>query len=210
MLCLLLWTVSDWSHRQRFFWGFVLGVAALVGGAEIVLPGWIGNFLVATRDYRRYTGGRSLLDTLLSASVGRVAALAALLLLLAAAWRLRRAEVGSREFSLLLATALAVTLIVIPMFAPYNQLLLLPAVLLLSRYWPELWNKGALSKAACVLTVAIVGWPWLAAVGLTLANLALPAASVQHGWAIPLYTSLGIPLVILVQLASLLARGECN
>jgi hypothetical protein len=61
-----------------------------------------------------------------------------------------------------------------------------------------------------VLTVAIVGWPWLAAVGLTLANLALPAASVQHGWAIPLYTSLGIPLVILVQLASLLARGECN
>jgi hypothetical protein len=210
MLCLLLWTVSDWSHRQRFFWGFVLGMAALVGGAEIVLPEWIGNFLAATRDYRRYTGGRSLLDTLLSPSVGRVASVAALLLLLAAAWRLRRAEVGSREFSLLLATALAVTLIVIPMFAPYNQLLLLPAVLLLSRYWPELWNKGALSKVACVLTVAIVGWPWLAAVGLTLANLALPAASVQHGWAIPLYTSLGIPLVILVQLASLLARGECN
>lgn len=208
MLCLLLWTVSDWLHRQRFFWGFALGMAALVGGAEIVLPGWIGDFLAATRDYRRYTGGKSLLDTLLSPSVGRVAALAALLLLLAVAWRLRRAEVGSREFSLLLAAALAVTLIVIPMFAPYNQLLLLPAVLLVVREWPGLWNNGALSKAACVLTVAMVGWPWFAALGLTLASLTIPAASVERGWAIPLYTSLGIPLVLIAQLASLLARVE--
>jgi hypothetical protein len=132
------------------------------------------------------------------------------LLLLAVTWRLRRAEVGAREFSLLLATALAVTLIVIPMFAPYNQLLLLPAVFLVARHWSELWNQGALSKAACVLTVAMVGWPWLAALGLTLANMAIPAASVQRGWAFPLYTSLGIPLVLIVQLASLLARVECD
>lgn len=208
LLCLLLWTASDWTRRQRFVWGFGLGMAVLVGGAEIVLLGWLGDFLAATRDYRRYTGGKSLLDTLLSPALGRVAAVAALLLLLAVTWRLRRAEVGSREFSLLLATALAVTLIVIPMFAPYNQLLLLPAVFLVARHWPELWNKSVLSKAACVLTVAIVGWPWLAALGLTLANMAMPAASVQRGWAIPLYTSLGIPLVLIVQMASLLARVE--
>ena len=207
LLCLLLWTANDWADRQRFAWGFGLSLAVLGGGAEIVLPGWFGDFVAATRDYRRYTGGKSLLDTLLSPALGRVAALAALLVLLAVAWRLRRAEVGSRDFSLLLATALAVTLIVIPMFAAYNQLLLLPALLLVAREWPELWTNGALSKAACVLTVAIVGWPWLAAVGLTLANLAMPAASVQRGWAIPLYTSLAIPLVLIVQLASLLAQA---
>ena len=207
LLCLLLWAASDRKRRQSLFWGFSLGMAVLASGAEIVLPGWIGDFLTATRDYQRYTGGRSLLDTLLSPALGRVAALAALLLLLALAWRLRRAEVGSREFSLLLATALAVTLIVIPMFAPYNQLLLLPAVLLIAREWPELWNKGALSKAVCMLTVAIVGWPWLAALGLTLANMAIPAPSVQRGWAIPLYTSLAIPLVLIVHLASLLTRA---
>jgi len=208
LLCLLLWTASDWKRRQRFVWGFGLGMALLAGGAEIALPGWLGDFVAATRDYRRYTGGRSLLDTLLSPALGRVAALAALLLLLAVIWRLRRAEVGSREFSLLLATALAVTLIVIPMFAPYNQLLLLPAVFLVARHWPELWNKGVLSKAACGLTVAIVGWPWLAALGLALANMAIPAPSVQRGWAIPLYTSLAIPLVLIVQLASLLVQVE--
>jgi hypothetical protein len=204
VLCLLLWTAGDWSRRQGLFWGFGLGLAALVGGAEIVLPGWIGDFVAATRDYRRYTGGKSLLDTLLSPSVGRVVALVALLVLLAVAWRLRRAEVGSREFSLLLATGLAVTLIVIPMFAPYNQLLLLPAISLVVREWLELWNKGTLSKAACVLTVVIVGWPWLAALGLTVASTAMPATLVESGWAIPLYTSLGIPLVLIVQLASLL------
>jgi hypothetical protein len=208
LLCLLLWTASNWSRRQRLLWGFALGMAVLVGGAEIVLPGWFGDFLAATRDYQRYTGGRSLLDTLLSPALGRIAALAALLLLLAVAWRLRRAEVGSREFSLLLAAALAITLVVIPMFAPYNQLLLLPAVFLVVREWPELWKDGALSKAACVLTVVIVGWPWFAALGLTLASLAMPAVSVQRGWAIPLYTSLGIPLVLIVQLASLLAGAE--
>jgi hypothetical protein len=208
LLCLLLWTASDWTRRQTILWGFGLGMVVLVGGAEIVLPGWLGDFLAATRDYQRYTGGKSLLDTLLSPALGRIAALAALLLLLAVAWQLRRVEVGSREFSLLLATALAVTLIVIPMFAPYNQLLLLPAVFLVARHWPELWNQGVLSKAACALTVAIVGWPWLAALGLALANMAIPAPSVQRGWAIPLYTSLGIPLVLIVQLASLLARVE--
>jgi hypothetical protein len=210
LFCLLLWTVSDCKRRQYFVWGFGLSVAVLAGGAEIVLPGWLQDFVAAIRDYGRYTGGKSLLDTLLSPALGRVAAVAALLLLLAVTWRLRRAEVGAREFSLLLATALAVTLIVIPMFAPYNQLLLLPAVFLVARHWSELWNQGALSKAACVLTVAMVGWPWLAALGLTLANMAIPAASVQRGWAFPLYTSLGIPLVLIVQLASLLARVECD
>lgn len=133
--------------------------------------------------------------------------LAALLLLIVVAWRLRRAEVKSCEFSLLLATVLAVTLIVIPMFAPYNQLLLLPAVLLVVRHWRELWDMGALSKAACVLTVAIVGWPWLGALGLTLASFGMTAEAVEQGWAIPLYTSLGIPFVLIVQLASLLAEA---
>jgi Glycosyltransferase family 87 len=207
---LSLWTASDWSRRQRFAWGFGVAMAVLLGGAQIALPGWVRDFLAATRDYRRYTGGRSLLDTLLSPGVGRPVALVACSLLMTIAWRLRRSEPGSREFSLLLATALAVTLIVIPMFAPYNQLLLLPAVLIVVREWPELWKKGTLSKVVCSLTVAIGAWPWLGALALALASFAMPAMAVERGWSIPLYTSLGIPLVLIIQLASLLAEVGCD
>ena len=104
-------------------------MAVLVGAGEILLPGWIGEFRAAASDYRRYTGGQSLLDSLLSPALGRVLTLVVLLCLIVVAWRLRRSGADSDKFSLLVATALATTLIVIPMFAPYNQLLLLPAMM---------------------------------------------------------------------------------
>jgi hypothetical protein len=120
---------------------------------------------------------------------------------------LRQAGVASTKFSLLVATALATTLVVIPMFAPYNQLLLVPAIFLIVRRWGELWSKGSWSRVGCCLTIAIVGWPWLASIALVIASLALPAATVEKGWAIPLFTSLAIPIVLLIQLASLLAEA---
>jgi len=204
--CLLLWTLTELKTRQRFLWGFGLSMVVLVGTGEIVLPGWIGEFRTAASDYRRYTGGQSLLDSLLSPGVGRMVSLLVLLSLMIAVWRLRHASVDSERFSLLVATALATTLIVIPMFAPYNQLLLLPAILLIARRWRELWRKGRWSRVGCCLTVAIVGWPWLASVCLLIASLALPSGTVQKGWAIPLYTSLAIPFVLLIQLVSLLTE----
>lgn len=207
LVCLGLWTLNDWRSRQRFVWGFGLTMVILVGAGEWLLPGWIGEFRAAATDYRRYTGGQSLLDSLLSPAVGRVVSLIVLLCLIIVAWRLRQAHVSSMNFSLLVATALGATLVVIPMFAPYNQLLLLPAIFLIARKWGELWGKGLWSRVGCCLTAAIVGWPWLASIGLVVASLALPAATIQKGWAIPLYTSLAIPIVLLIQLASLLAES---
>ena len=205
--CLLLWSLSEWRSRQRFVWGFGATMAVLGGAGQWLLPGWIGEFRAAASDYRRYTGGQSLLDSLLSPGVGHVVSLIVLLCLTILAWRLRQADVGSTKFSLLVATALATTLVVIPMFAPYNQLLLLPAIFLIARKWGELWSKGLWSCVGCCLTVAIVGWPWLASIGLVIASLALPATTIQKGWAIPLFTSLAIPIVLLIQLASLLAEA---
>lgn len=207
LLCLLLWTASDWTRRQGFLWGFFVGMLVLAGAAELLLPGWVGDFRTATRAYRQYTGGKSLLETLLSPGVGKVMTVAALTILLLVAARFRPSQPQSREFALMVATALGVTLIVIPTFAPYNQLLLLPALLLLVRQWRTLWSASAGSKAACLLTVMIVGWPWMAALGMMLMSVVLSAGTLQQGWAIPLYSSLAIPFVVLMPLGALVAKA---
>ena len=41
----------------------------------------------------------------------------------------------------MLALVLAVTLVIVPTFAPYNQVLLLPAVFLIAVSWRDLWKR---------------------------------------------------------------------
>src|SRR2546430_7493720 len=54
-----------------------------------------------------------------------------------------------------------------------------------------------LARFSCLAAALLVLWPWVATVSLALASIALPAASLERAWAVPLYTSLGIPLGIL-------------
>ena len=76
-------------------------------------------------------------------------------------------------------------------------MLLLPAVFLIAASWKDLWGRNRLTRLLCGVALLVVFWPWLASCGLMLGALFLPASSVQSAWAVPLYTSLGIPLVIL-------------
>jgi hypothetical protein len=203
LICLLLWTVSDWQPRQRFLWGFGLTMTILVGASEVVLPGWLSDFRWALSAYRRYVGGQSLLDQLLSPRVGQLFSAIALAIVVLICWRFRRAEAQSHEFQYMVATALAVTLIVIPMFAPYNQVLLLPALLLIVREGRHLWHKSLMSRTAYCVTIGAIAWPWIASWGLTIGALWLSPERLERGWAVPLYTTLVIPVVLLVQLGSL-------
>ena len=99
-------------------------------------------------------------------------------------------------FSLLIALVLAVTVIIIPMFAPYNYILVLPSLLLLGESWSRLWTRDVYARAGCVLTAAAVAWPWVAAIGLSVAAMVLSPETVQQSWWLPLYTSAKIPLPI--------------
>jgi hypothetical protein len=208
-LFLLLWTLSDWPTRERFFWGCAATMALLLSASEILLPGWIGNFLVATQQYRRYAGGMSMLDVLLTPLWGRIAATIAIAVTALVCWRLRKEPNESPQFALAIALVLAVTVIVIPMFAPYNYLLLLPAVLLIARNWRALSNRSAPSRSALYLAAAAVAWPWVATIGLSVASLFLAPEIVQRGWWLPLYTSakIPVPLVCLVPLSILVAQA---
>lgn len=206
---LLLWTLSDWRHRQRFVWGLGVTLACLFGGAEVLLPGWFGKFLAAARDYQNYAGGMSMLDVLLTPRWGRGLSLILIAGVAAVGWHWRGEQAGSHMFSLLMALVLDVTVIIIPMFAPYNYLLVLPLLLLVGESWTQLWKRDAIARVGCVLTVAVVVWPWVAAIGLTAASAFLPAETVQQQWWLPLYTSakMPMPIVCLIPLSVLLAAS---
>jgi Glycosyltransferase family 87 len=199
---LLLWAVSDWRRRQTLIWSFGLNTAILLAASEYVLPGWIAQFRDAVAAYRQYTGGAgSLLDVLATPVLGKVLAAVAVAAMAITGWKLRHAPTDSAAFSTMLALVLAVTLVIVPTFAAYNQVLLLPAVFVIVSSWRKLWGRNRFTRIACGITSLVVFWPWLASCGLMLGSLFLPPSTIQRAWALPLYTSLAIPLAVLGLLA---------
>jgi hypothetical protein len=197
---LALWTISDWRRRQGLAWGFGATMALLLVGAEIASPGWIGRFRDALAAYQQYTDGRSLLATLLTPIGGTVATVLLLALTALVCWRVRRDPAGTSGFALALALVPAVTLTIIPTWAPYNQVLLLPGLFLLAAARDRIWARGRAARYCYLLAWGLVAWPWVATAALAAAALVLPAATVQSAWTLPLYTSLLIPLGALLAL----------
>lgn len=204
---LLLWSASDWRRRQRFLWGFGGTLLVLLAASQYLLPGWIGHFRDAVAAYRDYTGGaRSVLDLLTTPTVGKVLSALLLLVVATACWRMRRVPRESDRFVLVLTLVLTATIVVIPTFAPYNQVLLLPAVLVLARNRHVLWQDSGSVHLAVAVSILALGWPWLVSLGLAVASMALPPQSVQQAWYLPFYTSNIIPVVVFALFAFLMLR----
>ena len=215
VLWLFAWAVSDWKARRRLVFGFAAIMSALLIAAEWVLPGWIKMFLEAIRQYHQYTQNESVLDQLVNWALGShggqilaaVACLAGAFLL----WKLRRAAAGSTEFAGALAVVTTLTVLVVPMYAPYNQVLLLPAILLLvreqfpardgttlpveSRSGGPLFWVGGLALA----------WQWIASLGLS-ALWFVSRDAALGGWKAPFYATFALPVLIFAA-AMLAARN---
>lgn len=197
ILWLFVWIVGNWRDRQRLFWSFVITFALLLLAGEMLLPGWIREFRTAMSEYYRYTGGgKSVLDVLLTPMWGRLAAGILVGLLLIFVWRLRQTGEGTDDFQWSLCVTLATTLLVIPMFAPYNQLLLLPGLMLIVRSGRDLLQKNRLLRFFVGMTAVAMFWPFFAAAALVIALLFLPGAIVQRAWGVPFYSTFAIPITI--------------
>ena len=202
-----IWVCAAWRERQRLWWSFAATLIALVAGAEFLLPGWISQFRAAVAEYYNYTGGgKSLLDLVLGPLVGRTLALALVVISLILVCRDRHGDEQSSQFRQSLALVLATTLTIIPMFAAfplfaaYNQILLVPAVMLLIANAQSLWSKNLMSRSLLALAGISIGWPWVAAAALDLAFLFLPSHAVQQAWSAPIYTSFAIPVAVVAVL----------
>lgn len=191
---LFIWALGNWRERRPFVWGLGFTMIAMSGGSEFLLPGWISEFRSASAEYWRYTGGgRSVLDVELGPWLGRLVSAVLVAVLLYWAWRLRRVAVRTADFAWFVALMMATTLAVIPMFAPYNQVLLVPAFMVAARTIGRQWKAGRLSQFLLALTGISAFWPWLAALGLAVALLFLPGTEVQKAWLAPLFTNFAIP-----------------
>jgi len=196
-LWLCLWVISEWRDRQRLFWSFAITAAVMVGAGEWLLPGWIWEFRGALASYYTYTGGgTSVLDVLLTKTLGRMGSVVMVVTLSWLAWKKRRAAETTAEFWWMFCFVMATTLLVIPTFAPYNQILLLPACMIFLRAVRDLWRSGLFQRFFVTVTAISVFWSYPAAAGLSIALLFLPAVTVQRAWRLPFYPSFAIPIMV--------------
>jgi hypothetical protein len=128
---MLLWAASGWATRKNLVLGFATAMAVLVGASEILLPGWIWQFLAQLRYYRNFAGA-SMLELLYGRNIGLALTAIFGCTLLWVMWRRRSAS----NFVPMLAYVLAVGVAFIPgLKSLLNLVLLIPAMfILLSRY----------------------------------------------------------------------------
>src|SRR5208282_1706099 len=137
-----------------------LGTLFLLG--ELFLPGWFGYFIAGLSAYRKYSPNSSVLCVALGDVLGNVVGAVIVLVLVVFAWQNRTCAADSRQFTNLLAAFLMGALLVLSLFPPFNQVLLIfPAMLLI-----EDWRR--LPRFPQFVFAASVSWPWVTSMLLLL------------------------------------------
>ncbi len=194
---LLLWAGSNWSARRRFVYGFAGTMALLFGAGELVLPGWWRMFREAIAKYHRYTQNASVLDELFPwAHAGKVFAIAAVLASAWLVWRFRNEPVDSKNFGTVIALVMALTVLVVPMYAPYNQVLLLPAIFVLIRDRNTLFAGPGGARFLYAAMVFALAWQWIASLGLSSVYLLASPAWALRAWKWPFFATFTVPVLI--------------
>ena len=193
---LLLWAACEWRSRRRFVLGFGLMMALLLGGAQLVLPGWLRMFIEGIGQYHRYTQNQSVLVWLFGLIIGRLLEALSVFACALCLWRVRGEGASSEAFGRALSLVLALTVVIVPMFAPYNQILLVPAILALVRSESSAQYKLPAVRLAGFVTMVLLVWPWIATVGLSLAYIWLTAEWRHRLWPMPFYSNFVVPVLI--------------
>ena len=194
---LLVWAVSDWRVRRRLVVGFGVVMVLLLAGAEIILPGWWRMFAHAIGQYHRYTQNQSVLDQLVPwGFAGKILAGVAVLGCAFFLWRLRGQPADAAEFGGAAALVLALTVLVVPMYAPYNQVLLLPAILLLARDRTFFTSRSRAVRFGYLAGAFALAWQWIASLTLSGAYLFGATAAALSGWKWPFFTTFAVPVFV--------------
>jgi hypothetical protein len=208
-LWLALWSLRGWRRRQRLAWGFLFTMLALMAGAEWVSPGWLWRFRTAVVAYHRYTHNVSVLGWLLTPMGGDIAVVALLLLLSWLCWPFLLQDENSLGFSASLGAVFAFAVVAVPMFAPYNQLLLLPSLLVLWRSH-AIWKSKRSTRLIAGIASVLLFWPWIATLALVLASFVLRPQLVESWWKAPFLASLVLPIFIFVLAALWMVQLRVN
>jgi hypothetical protein len=162
LLWFVCWAIGDWQKRWRLLAGFVATLVALIGAGELILPGWLHYFFEGLRAYRQYAYRPPLLELALGNTLGEIVSAAVIIGTLAFAWNNRTTNGDSQQFTLVLAAFLAASLLTMPLYPLFNQLLLILPAMIVLRDW------SSLRLPARYIFVAILGWPWITSLALLL------------------------------------------
>jgi hypothetical protein len=196
VLWLLAWAVSDWRQRKRFVLAFTIATLLLIGGAELILPGWLRMFVSAIGRYHQYTHNQSVLLLLFGPIAGRTFEIVCLLACGALIWPSRPAAAASETFGQVIALVLALTVVIVPMMAPYNQVLLVPAILVLARTATSQTPLLPSYRLAGGIALALLVWPWVATLALAAAYFWITPSLRHHLWLAPFYSNVMLPIFI--------------
>jgi hypothetical protein len=162
LCCFGIWAAGDWRKRWRLPLIFALTLAALIGAGELLLPGWTVDFVAGVAAYRRYFPTSSLLRLLLGDIIGEILAGIIVVVLFVFAWRNRKEAGDSRQFATVLAAFLIGAILALPLFTPFNQVLLILPTMMLLQDWQ------ALPRLSRVVFIAVTSWPWIISASLLL------------------------------------------
>lgn len=196
LLWLAIWTTGDWKRRYRWAVSFLMTMAILVVAGELLLPHWIPRFLQAAREYQGYTHAVPLLDKLIPLPWSRLSEVGAGVGALYGCWRNRRHGADTAPFAATICMVLSATLLVVPTYALYNQLLLLPALLLVAQERQQIWRQNGVSRVLLGAVALLLCWPWLSSTVLAVLSFLLPPEVVEKAWAVPGWTVLTLPVAI--------------
>jgi hypothetical protein len=204
---LAIWTVGDLKRRYRWAVSFLITMAILFAAAELWLPGWIPRFWQAVRKYEEYTGAGPLMDKLIPLPWSTLAEFGAGIGAVYICWRNRQQAADTPVFAATVCLVLAVTLLIVPTLAIYNQVLLLPALLLLARDRRALWDRSPAARILPGAAAVLLTWQWLSSVVLAGLSFVMPPDVVQRGWAIPGWTALTLPVAVAALMLIVAYRG---
>jgi len=109
--------------------------------AELWRPHWIPRFLQAVGEYRIYASAEPVFNKLLPVPWSKLAEFGTGMAAAFICWKNRKVRADSEAFTVTTCLMMAATLLVVPTYALYNQVLLLPSILLLVRDRGAIWGR---------------------------------------------------------------------
>lgn len=166
---LIAWLLI-WAFLKRswgLFAGFGITMAVLLLWAERILPGGFTLWRKSLTGYSQFTHTQLCLEMIFGHWLGLTVTALICVWSGILVWRLRRCSADSSEFGLAVALILAATVFASPTKMPmiYNQVLLIPALLILIDARPQEYYTGLARR----MTLALLVWGF-AAVPIALAG----------------------------------------
>lgn len=197
LLWLGIWSLGDLRRRCRWAAAFLVVMIILCAASESFLPHWIARFWRAIGEYWQYTQATPMLEAMLGRFAGRL--LEVLLAAMTALFCFRRRKLAEASGAFQASTCLVLTLTVIsvPTFSLYNQVLLIPAILLIARDRRAVWAGSLVGRLLLILVAGLLAWQWLSAAALAGLSFVLARETIERVWVMPLWAVPQIPLAVL-------------